>query len=797
VTLTDDPATAAPLLRLRRSAAGAVTFAVDARLDARNSGLPLAGATGTLDAAGLGSLTVRFGDGADVPLRWGPIQLGGSFRFTRALAGPTVVSEFQATDARLAFGDLVEQTLPLLRISTDGSLRAELPAATIGVSDRVRVSHGGLVVAVDARGLDARLTVLDPFVSIPALAEPAGRLGVRDGRIQADSFTIRTADFAVPLVDLRSFDLGPVSIDGALVLERTGGQFQVRVTSTDAPVTPVVVRIDGFADIEVDPFTILPDGSFTPVDVDVDRIGPPELAIRNARIEVRKPTRALTSFAVRIIGGQLVLPTGSPIDLPTLTIDATRGFDQRFSTPTLDLGPLLQFTSRAIPGPDDPQFPDDRIVWRLSLVDGVVRFELADAPPPFNEPGVSLLAGSASSRLLALSIGSDGTFAGEISSRLSLFGRRLATARYSISRADSGIVTLRTIAPATYDFGFVQASMSGSVSSSGAFSFTGTAEVDQGVCPGGCIDGRVTMRIRDTGISGSYSGQACALGVCGSAAGTVTNSGVVSGTIVAGSLVQPFEFRIGGGPGGDSLAPTFVDPLLDLTVRADVPTSNDPRYRVNYTSPRAVDERPGGVSVVCTPASGTMFRVGRTEVTCVASDAAGNRRTGSFDVVLIDETLPVLAGFVPGEQITVTVTEMDPRFPVRATFFSEPVDAGQFTPASDGTLTVTVTVPRELTPGEHQLVLTGRGPDGSLNAVAFTFTVFAPVSPDPGPLPDRPGQPGQPARPDPTGGQPVDELPATGSGGIGALVALATALGALGIVLRLVGGPRRNRAASR
>ena len=671
VRLSDDPSTPQPFVRLRRSAAGVVTFGFDARLDVPGAGLPLASATGTLDSEGLGSLTTRFGDGTDVPLRWGPIEVGGTFRFTRSLVGGVVVSEFEANDARVAFGDLVEQTVPLLRISTDGRFTAELPGATIGLSNRIRVSHGGLLVAVDAGGLDARLTIVDPFVAIPALAEPPSRLGLPDGRIRAESITIRTADFSVPLVDLRSFELGPVSINGALLLERSGGEFRVRVTGGDDPVS---LDIKGFADVEITPVTIRSDGSFTPVNVDVGRIGTPQLAIRNARIEVSKPTAALSSFRVRIVGGQLVLPVGEPFDLPTLTIDASRGFDQLLLTPTLDLGPLLRFTSRNVPGPESPQFPDDRIVWRLVLEGGVVRFELVDAPNPYNEPTVSLFAGSANSTLRQLEIASDGTFAGRIRSSVQLFGRRLAVVNYSISRNAAGIVTLQTVAPAEYNFGFVEAEMSGRLDSSGAFDFTGSASVDEGVCPAACVDGRVTMNIRNSGITGTFSGQACFAGVCGGVVGgRVTSSGVVSGTIVVGNLFQPFEFTLGGGPGADTLAPTFVqNPLPDLTFRAALPASSNPQGRVNYVLPQATDNRPGTPSVVCTPASGTMFRAGRTPVTCVASDAAGNRRERSFDVILINETVPLLAGFLPGEQITVTATDMEPRFPVRATIFSEP-----------------------------------------------------------------------------------------------------------------------------
>lgn len=82
-----------------------------------------------------------------------------------------------------------------------------------------------------------------------------------------------------------------------------------------------------------------------------------------------------------------------------------------------------------------------------------------------------------------------------------------------------------------------------------------------------------------------------------------------------------------------------------------------------------------------------MFRAGTTKVTCVASDAAGHRRTRRFDVILIDETVPLLAGYLPDEQITVTANNMNPTLPVSATICSEPVDVGEFMPDADGTAT--------------------------------------------------------------------------------------------------------------
>ena len=55
---------------------------------------------------------------------------------------------------------------------------------------------------------------------------------------------------------------------------------------------------------------------------------------------------------------------------------------------------------------------------------------------------------------------------------------------------------------------------------------------------------------------------------------------------------------------------------------------------VVFTSPAASDDVDGGVPVTCTPASRSVMPVGRTDVACSASDAAGNTATTSFKVTV-------------------------------------------------------------------------------------------------------------------------------------------------------------------
>jgi hypothetical protein len=62
---------------------------------------------------------------------------------------------------------------------------------------------------------------------------------------------------------------------------------------------------------------------------------------------------------------------------------------------------------------------------------------------------------------------------------------------------------------------------------------------------------------------------------------------------------------------------------------------------VTFTA-TATDLVDGDVTPTCTPSSGTTFPLGTTEVTCSATDAAGNTGSDTFDVTVVDTTGPDL-----------------------------------------------------------------------------------------------------------------------------------------------------------
>jgi hypothetical protein len=81
-------------------------------------------------------------------------------------------------------------------------------------------------------------------------------------------------------------------------------------------------------------------------------------------------------------------------------------------------------------------------------------------------------------------------------------------------------------------------------------------------------------------------------------------------------------------PQGDTTAP-IISGLNNLTVTA--PSSSG---AVATFNPTATDDVDGNVPVLCAPASGSIFPLGTTTVTCTATDGAGNMASGNFTVAV-------------------------------------------------------------------------------------------------------------------------------------------------------------------
>jgi len=92
---------------------------------------------------------------------------------------------------------------------------------------------------------------------------------------------------------------------------------------------------------------------------------------------------------------------------------------------------------------------------------------------------------------------------------------------------------------------------------------------------------------------------------------------------------------------------------------ANIVKSTDPGLCsavVTFTTPTATDNCPG-VTVSCSPASGTAFPKGTTTVTCTATDASGNQSTCQFTVTINNTDPPKIT--CPPSQIAITANPRD------------------------------------------------------------------------------------------------------------------------------------------
>jgi probable HAF family extracellular repeat protein len=97
----------------------------------------------------------------------------------------------------------------------------------------------------------------------------------------------------------------------------------------------------------------------------------------------------------------------------------------------------------------------------------------------------------------------------------------------------------------------------------------------------------------------------------------------------------------GGPPTGD-----VIPPVLTLPAGMMIAATSASGATVNFTA-TATDSVDGVRPVICEPASGSVFAIGRTRVNCDASDVSGNQATGSFDVT-VELGQPRIGGAVVG-----------------------------------------------------------------------------------------------------------------------------------------------------
>ena len=447
--------------------------------------------TGSLDSSLRGSMTVSAGSLLLGP-PGSPFSISGSFTLSR-LGSPAVIA-LTASGVSLNWAGVSAFSVDTFSIATDGHFDVQVTGKTVTVSQFAwTLPNFNLHVGANASGI--QLQIGSSSLSITNI----GTLTIPGVNIDT------TGNFSVTLASTR-LNMAALQLQGKLIFERQSGVFRLRVTGPNFW-TPAKFTIPNFATLNVEDFTISSNGTFS-VAATTTRLGPDALSIRNATIRVRKTGAGIGTLEVRVAGGDLYLPVGDPIALPTLYIDGDAEWSHTFTATGLDLGPALRTSN-------DPSFT-------LSLSGGVLALDL-DATLY-----VTVLADSIDMRLRELHVDSAGGFDGNVRGRLRALGYLFAAATFDVSLS-SGKVRMRIPydGRVSIDLGPMDGSVWGSVYSDGTFSFTVSAAVDLTLAGVG-LKGSASATIRNTGLSGSFTGKACVAVCIDVAGGSISSRGILT-----------------------------------------------------------------------------------------------------------------------------------------------------------------------------------------------------------------------------------------------------------------------------
>lgn len=658
--------------------------------------------TGSLDTNLLGSLSVSVSS-----LRLGgsssALSVSGAFSLSRTdpPGSPPPVITFAASGAALQWTGFATIALPSFSIASNGAVSAAVPATTLTIGD-FTLALGASTLEASASPLTARVRFGGATLSVRGLAEGPGALSF-------PAFTLdTTGSFAVVLASGR-LGLDALSVTGQLVLERAAGTLRLRVTGPAS--SPARVSVPGLGSASLNEFSIATNGTFS-VSASTRRLGPTALHLRDASFTLRKTSSALSSIRLDVSGGRLGLPVGDGIPLPSFSIDGDGEWQQDLVGTGLNLGPALRSSSNP--------------TLRLRLSGGVFSAQLV------NPVSVTVLANSVGMQLTAFRAATDGTFTGTVTGRLGVLGYSLAQATFNVSRSGPAVrMTIPSANPVSVNLGPTTASVSGFVQSDGRFDLSGSGTVDLRVAGIGLV-GTANVRMRNSGMSGTVTGRACA-GACITLASAAVTS---AGNLVVSVAGLTGTFRIWNAPvvPADRTAPLLA-PTPDIAAAANIAPGS--RLTVNYPTPAASDDSGVAPTVSCAPASGTTFAVGATTVTCTATDGAGNRSSRSFLVTVTnDPTLITGLQLDLGAAFEFVAGGFEPLSPVVGRLFSDPIELGTSAADAEGVLRWTITIPEEATPGEHHVVLEGVDPDGSPRLIIYPVTIVGDAVAPPGPVPE-------------------------------------------------------------
>jgi hypothetical protein len=154
-------------------------------------------------------------------------------------------------------------------------------------------------------------------------------------------------------------------------------------------------------------------------------------------------------------------------------------------------------------------------------------------------------------------------------------------------------------------------------------------------------------------------------------------------------------------------------PIVTVPVDQTVEATGANGAAVTYPAVTAKDDVDGPLALTCTQASGSVFPLGTTKVTCSATDKAGNMGDSSFTVTVQDTTAPAVS--VPGD-LTKEATSADGATATFDASASDTVDSSVATtcaPGSGSTFAL----------GTQTVTCTATDRAGNTGSDSFTVTV--------------------------------------------------------------------------
>ena len=202
--------------------------------------------------------------------------------------------------------------------------------------------------------------------------------------------------------------------------------------------------------------------------------------------------------------------------------------------------------------------------------------------------------------------------------------------------------------------------------------------------------------------------------------------------------------RTNSSSGSFSVTVTDTGPTITVPGQQTVEASNASGSNVNFVPPpTATDTQDGSLVPVCSRASGSLFPIGTTTVTCTATDGGGASASAAFDVVVRDTTPPVV--IPPLDTIVVTDTSLSSADPRIARFIAAASAADLV-----GVVRLESNVPAFLPLGVSAITFTATDAAGNIGAASATIELRLPVA----------GQPMPPAAP------PVARVPPANVAGL-------------------------------